>query len=198
MELLINNKIDKVHMGIYNELVKYANYLSVDDLLKLTSIGVIISNWQRDQETLDLISKYGSLTQSINAEYINTINKYNEFYLENKRRPDGRDEQEKILKERYRYYLTNLRPSKLRSSLKKVSYKLNVEEILINNGYPEKEDINDYLDMIEKKYINGQKIDSLEIKTLNKIKLIVNLNNRQIIQDLINQLHEYQSADALR
>mgnify|MGYP004470360727 FL=1 len=186
MELLINNKIDKVHMGIYNELVKYANYLSIDDLLKLTSIGVIISNWQRDQETLDLISKYGSLTQSINAEYINTINKYNEFYLENKRRPDGRDEQEKILKERYRYYLTNIRPSKLRSSLKKVSYKLNVEEILINNGYPEKEDINDYLDMIEKKYINGQKIDSLEIKTLNKIKLIVDLNNRQIIQDLIN------------
>lgn len=119
MELLINNKIDKVHMSIYNELVKYANYLSVDDLLKLTSIGVIISNWQRDQETLDLISKYGSLTQSINAEYINTINKYNEFYLENKRRPDGRNEQEKILKERYRYYLTNLRPSKLKSSLKK-------------------------------------------------------------------------------
>ena len=34
--------------------------------------------------------------------------------------------------------------------------------------------------MIEKKYINGQKIDSLEIKTLNKIKLIVDLNNRQI------------------
>lgn len=37
-----------------------------------------------------------------------------------------------------------------------------------------------------KKIYKWSKIDSLEIKTLNKIKLIVNLNNRQIIQDLIN------------
>lgn len=185
MDILKNGEIDKEHRKIFNDLCKYVNELSINDIYRLTKIGVIVSSWQEDKKVLENIKIHGSYAKVVENDLKETMYSYNEFYLKNTRLPLTTMSEEKDLAIKYRYYLTNTNSSKLKKYLKNVNYKLNIEEILILNGFPTSEEIDAYLDKIEDKYFNGKQIDELEIKTLRKIKLLKNFSDRIIITNLM-------------
>lgn len=185
MHLLENNKIDYEHKKIYDSLCQLVNNLNINDIYRLNKIGVIISPWQNDNNILEKISKSGSYKKTIENDIIEIFNMYNNFYLKNQRRPSINIVEEQELANKYRNYLTNLRPVQFKKILRDVSYQLTVEEQLILNGFPKIKEIDAYLDQIEYKYYNGIIIDELENKTLKKISLIMNLNNRPIIKNLV-------------
>jgi len=184
MILLEKNKIDQEHKEMFKKLKKLANKLSIEQIYRLNKIGIILSEWQKDEEVLEKIKINGSYSKIAENEFIDTVSLYNEYYLKYKHLPSIDSEKELVNK--YRYYLANYTPARVKRELKRVDYKLNVEEILIFNGYPSKKDLQEYLNKVEKKYYEGLLIDKLELKTLRKISLLMDLKDRPAINSLIS------------
>lgn len=185
MDLVKNNKLDSDYKNIYGFLCKKKNYLTVDVLIKLHELGIYVAEWHKDSDVLDQIKTFGSYSRVINNEIKKLFEEYNNFYLDNNRRPLFTNFDEAELANKYRYYLTIYKSNKIKKFLFDVSYPLNIEEDFIVGHYPNIKKINEYLDLIEKKYYEGIIIDKLELRTLNKIGSVLNISDRPVIKDLI-------------
>ena len=188
MKLLESNKVDKEHLKIYKELMAYADILTIDDILELNKIGVILVDYQTDEDILEKIKEFGNYKNVKDNNIKELFDSYNLFVLKNNRRPSLDNKEERELALDYRNMLASIKVNYLRKYLKNVSYVLNVEELLILKDYPSRDEILIYLDKIEEKYLNGIVLDELEKKTINSISKIMSLKDRPIIKNLTSNI----------
>jgi len=184
MTLLHDRKIDKEHLNIYNELRKLSDNLTFEDYIELNKLGIIISDYQQDNEILEKIKLKGNLKNVKESEIKEIIYKYNLFYTNHNRRPTEIDEYEIVSK--YREYLSTMNKKEVSKYLKNVEYPLNVEELLILKDYPSVESLDEYNAYIENKYIKGVSLDKLEKRTIESISKLMSLKEKPIISSLLN------------
>lgn len=184
MTLLHDRKVDKEHLKIYYELRRLSDSLSFEDYVELNSLGIIISDYQQNEEILEKIKVKGSLRKVKESAIIDVIHKYNLYYLNNNRRPTEEDDFELV--SRYRNYLSSFNKRDASKFLKNVAYKLNIEEMLLLKSFPSFDEINDYTQYVENKYKSGLILDELERKTVQSISQLVSLKNKPILYSLLN------------
>ncbi len=190
MYLLKNHQIDKEHLAIYRNLQKLADKLTIDDFLELNRLGIIIINAQTDDEELEKIKKYGSLKKARDIELDTFMKEYNSYYIIH----NERNNQEDIVL-KYRNILSSINYKVLNKYLKDANYPLNIEEKLLLRDFPEKEEIDAYLEMIKHKYLNGIELDMLEERSLNMISRIISLKEypelKSILDNKVLQIDGY-------
>lgn len=184
MVLLHQNKIDKEYLKVYNELRKICDSLSFEDYIELNRLGIIINDYQEDKDVLEKIKIKGNFKNVKESEMKDIFNKYNLYYLKNNRRPTELEDKELVFK--YRDYLSTMNKKEALKYLNNNDYPLNIEELLILKDYPSIEIINEYIEKLENKYIQGIVLDKLEKKTLQLISKLVSLKEKPIITSLLN------------
>ena len=102
------------------------------------------------------------------------FDEYNEYCLNNFKRPD---ESEEIAKEYRKSLIKYIRTSTLKKCLKKANFPLNLEELMILGEFPPEGMINEYARKINEKYKAGIQLDELEIIIYRRLK------NKQLIQN---------------
>ena len=198
MDLIEEGKIDRYHLKIYKELQLMSELITYAGFIKLSSHNIIVTNIQFNEELLKQIEIKGNY-KAIKDEKLNEFMlSYNRFYLKNKRRPNNPEKEEEVtLNQQYRQYLISLGLKDIKRILRTCSYPLNVEELFLIRNYPRLEDINEYLDKIEKKYVEGNPLDPLEIKTLESINRFTSLIERPIIKTILS-IDTQELDDAIR
>lgn len=188
MELLKANKIDKEHVDNYKTLQRLSNIIPYSDLVRLSTCGILVSEEiQLNPEVLEKVKISGNYKNVRDNELKDFMFKYNSFYLTNNRRALDFTDEEIELNNRYRTYLATLRKAEIKSVLSSAAYPLNVEELILLNEYPDQDDINEYLDNIEEKYIEGIPLDDLEFKVVDKANRMMNLKQRPVIKVMLSK-----------
>lgn len=182
MDLVHTGKLDADHFKVYKQLQKLSKLLTYEQLVELTSLGVVVGKYQQDEEMMMQIKKHGNFKKVAENDIEQTMYQYNLYYLKNNCRPDRNDP----LTIKYREYLNSLKPQKLKSYLNQCNYPLNVEEIIVLKEYPTKEAIESYLKQMEEKYQNGISLDSLEQKALSYINRLLPEKEKTLIMNIFN------------
>lgn len=185
-----NKCIADDYINAYNYICSMHSYLTIQDIEKIKGLNIdfgyqINMPLANRLEKLKGYSTFYELEQanliSFTSSYIAFVNKFN-------RRPTlCIDSYENDLYNKYRNYLNILKTSKLKKIIADFPFVLTVEELILTNRYPSKEEIKQYLNYINNKIENKKNLDEVEIKVAKRITRIVGFNRDTIF---INQLDE--------
>lgn len=197
-DLLSKGQIDFEYVRAYNYLCDIEDYLTTEQVLRLQKLNISFTTKidLPKEKRLEILGENQSFKELENQKLDDFIKRYIDFCTKNNHRPTIEEDKELYLL--YRKYLKELTKSKLNKLLSKIPMRLSLEEIVIQGGYPSREDINSYVEMLKQKIKRNITLDSVEIKVLKKISHVIPEKD-SILLEYLNKYSSinYQISEAI-
>jgi len=173
------NRLSLEYIRAFEYLRKNNDNIDLNGIRRLQNLNINFGleiNMPIEKRIL-ILDGYNTFSE-LKQEHLKLFEKeFIEFCVNNNRRPtDKGTVEEKELYKQYRYYLEKLTKTKLSKILYRLPLELTVEEEILLDNRPTKENIIKYINFITNKLNNLGILDSVEIITLKKLENIFSLD----------------------
>lgn len=191
LEELSKNQLSPLYIKAYNNICRMYQHLTIENIICLQRLKIRFNTFLNlpINTIINRLEGYNTYKELIEANYQDFLNRYKLFFKQNNRRPNGDNPNESPLYKEYRMYLEILPISKINRLLKILPIPATVEELILTNNYPNKEELNAYISYLENKITNNISLDNVEIKALKRIKKTLSLKNI-ILVTFLNKLDD--------
>jgi len=188
-EELVNRRLSPDYVNAYKYICHMDEYLTTEQIITLKKLNIdfnsnINLSLEKREEMLESCINIHELKEKKLNEF---IIEYITFYQKFNHRPSKSDNPNELeLYFQYRYYLENLSLSKIKKIVNSFPFPPTIEELILLSSYPEKGEIEKYIDYIEKKLKSNQALDNVELKVIKKISKLITLQTPLVINYINN------------
>ena len=178
LEELAHNQLSSSYIKAFNTICRMYKNLTIEDIMHLQALNISFNSFINSpiNTIISKLNGHQTYKDLQEANFEDFLKRYKLFFKENNRRPNNNSNESSLYNE-YRYYLANLSTSKINRLIKSLPIPSTIEELILTNNYPIKEELTKYINYLEYKVINNISLDNVEIKVLKKIKKTLSLKN---------------------